>query len=77
MISREQWEEYGVDQKEEYLVKAIKAVCLTLDQRQALFLLDLSIEDLLNGRFTLDKAPVANEIFADWNKTLGFHYFGF
>lgn len=71
------WEEAaGGYQDECYLVAAIRKHLLTEAQREALFVLDLSIEDCLNGRYTPEKALVVDTIYIQWNNRLGWNEFG-
>ncbi len=62
---------------EEHFVELIKKFLLTSDQRAQLAALDLTIEDLLNGRFTGEQEASAFAIFADWNAKLGKDHFKF
>lgn len=62
-------------QEEHYLVSAIKKYLLKPNQRQQMFQLDLSIEDILNGRTTGEHQPFIEELFKDWNSSLGFACF--
>lgn len=65
--------------EEHYLVAAIKKHLLTEEQRICLFNLDLSIEDVLNGRIGGGSKWefVTNVLFPDWNQKLGFESFKF
>jgi hypothetical protein len=65
----------GEFHEEQYDVLAIKKHLLTSEQRQTLFDLNLSIEDMLNGRIGGEQRVYA--IFDQWNEKLGFKCFGF
>ena len=60
------------------LVEAIKRYLMTAEVQTILTRHDMSIEDLLNGRFSpvLDCGTVAR-IFGTWNKRIGHVYFRF
>lgn len=74
--TRESWSDAsGCGQEEAYLVAAIKKHLLTAPQRRRLYELDLTIEDLLNGRVEGDQS-VYTEMFSPWNDTLGWREFG-
>lgn len=62
---------------EEYLVQAIRNLLLTETQRKTLFNLNLSIEDMLNGRYNDTQEQQVLLMFSEWNNTLGFKTFGF
>jgi len=75
--TRESWDEVcGYHDDEHWIVDAIKAHLLTPQQRQWLFEHDLSVEDLLNGRYGGDLEEEIYKIYDDWNKKLGFKEFG-
>jgi len=78
MMTKEEWEEAcGYFDKEEYLVAAIKKHLLTEDQKQILFNMNLSVEDLLNGRYPIGQGELIQHIFYDvWNEKLGWKDFG-
>jgi hypothetical protein len=61
---------------EEYLVQAIEKWLQTEEQRKRMFDARLSIEKMLNGRFTADVEKDVDAIFAEWNAKLGFKAFG-
>lgn len=64
--------------QEHYLVAAIKKHLRTQEQKQILFDLDFSIEDMLNGRVPGEaNGNSVQAIYAEWNAKLGFHHFGF
>ena len=69
------WFRQGPD--EEYAVQAIRNHLLTDAQKRQLFDADLSIEDMLNGRFGLSREGLVKDMFADWNEKLGETQFGF
>jgi hypothetical protein len=63
---------------EEYVVAAIKKHLRTEAQRQKMFEFDLSIEDILNGRFGIEAHDgFVSKMFTDWNKKLGTKVFGY
>jgi hypothetical protein len=62
---------------EEYTVQAIKRHLRTEKQRQTLHEMDLSLEDVLNGRFTGTQEPVIQSMFDEWNAFLNKKTFGF
>lgn len=65
-----------VDDKENDLVIAIKMHLRTEPQRQWLHDHDLSLEDILNGRYPLKLASeVRIEFFKPWNDQLGWKEF--
>ena len=68
---------YGEFDEETYLVEAIKKYLRTEAQRQQLFAFDMSIEDMLNGRFQSDCEFFVETTFREWNQRLGFKKFGF
>lgn len=61
---------------EEYLIQAIKKFLRTEEDRKQLFELDLSIEDILNCRYTQEQEEKVNSIYSRWNEKLGFKCFG-
>jgi hypothetical protein len=63
--------------EEHYIVSLIKKYLLTADQRQKLHEADLSLEDMLNGRFGLEQESLVLDFFSDWNEKLGERYFHF
>lgn len=76
MVTYEQWVEDATDQGEEYLVAAIKRWLLTPHQHTILVEHNLSIEDLLNGRWPCGHMSFyVNNFFKPWNETLGWKEF--
>jgi len=65
----------GSFDSEEYLVAAIKKHLRTTHQRQWLALADISIEDVLNGRYGADMENAVRGILDEWNTKLGFTHF--
>ena len=61
--------------EERYLVESIEKHLQTEDQRKRMFDARLSIEKMLNGRYS-SQEPVVEAIFDEWNKKLGFKAFG-
>jgi len=75
-MDKKKWEEEcGYNEAEHYLVSAIKKHLLTEEQRKELFEYNLSIEDILNGRYTGDEEPVVLKMYKDWNEKLGWKEF--
>jgi len=66
----------GEFDEEMYLVQAIKLHLLTLEHKAAIDKLNLSIEDMLNGRYNGKQEPEVTAIYESWNLKLGFHSFG-
>lgn len=63
------------DGEERDTVPFIRRYLLSEEQRKRLFDLNLSVEDLLNGRYTESQEAEVLSIFADWNKKLGYESF--
>lgn len=61
---------------EEYVVAVIKRYLRTSEQKAWLDGQDLSIEDLMNGRYGGEQEPIVLSIYNDWNAKLGVRYFG-
>jgi hypothetical protein len=57
-------------QEESALVAAIRVHLLTEEQRKWLFDADLSVEDLLNGRYTDATEQGVLKLFKTWNEQL-------
>jgi hypothetical protein len=72
------WKEDGDFCEEKYLVEAIKKYLRTEEQRKRLFEVDISIEEMLNGRYqgTARNCKVVQGIYDEWNAKLGFKAFG-
>lgn len=62
---------------EEDTIRLIKKYLRTPEQKALLDEADLSIEDLLNGRYANGYQGLAESLFADWNQRLGKKEFGF
>jgi hypothetical protein len=60
---------------EEYTVSTIRRYLLTEPQRLWLFEQNVSIEDLLNGRFDGHLESEVGAMFRDWNAKLGSKHF--
>jgi hypothetical protein len=75
--TKEKWEEVcGYGESEHYLVAAIKRHLLTPEQKAFLNKHDLSIEDVLNGRFAIRLSGTLTEkLFKPWNAVLGWKEF--
>lgn len=69
----------GEFHEEHYLVAAIKKHLRTDEQRKALAEADISIEDMLNGRYTggPEIGALVDGVFKAWNEKLGHKAFGF
>lgn len=66
------------EELEEYqTINAIKSYLLTKEQDHLIRINHLSIEDMLNGRFTSDKSELVMSILNQWNQVLGWNKFGF
>lgn len=76
--TKETWEEACCGYQDEcYLVAAIRKHLLSDKQRYALFVLNLTVEDCLNGRYPPEDALVVSTIYKQWNAILGWREFGF
>lgn len=63
--------------EEEYVVMLIKKYLRTPEQKAALDAMDVTIEDMLNGRVSgHPERHLQSAIFADWNQRLGTKHFG-
>ena len=60
---------------EHYQVDAIKKHLRTEEQRKKMFELDVSIEEILGGRYPRSKGRAVDAILKEWNKKLGFRAF--
>ena len=60
---------------EEQLVNAIRAHLMSIDQRYQLFELNISVEDILNGRIEGGNPEEVTSILTRWNQELGFRCF--
>jgi len=72
---RDFWEN-GEFNGEQYLVAAIKKYLRDDEDKQIMFDLDLSIEDMMNGRYTGDQSDAVHAMYAKWNEKVGHHHFG-
>lgn len=62
--------------EEQYQVASIKKHLRTPEQKKILDEADLSIEDLLNGRYSKEnEIATVSKCIVDWNAKLGFNYF--
>lgn len=61
---------------EEYLIPAIKRWLRTDEQRKMMADMDISIEEMLNGRYGGHLEPKVFQIYDEWNAKLGFKSFG-
>lgn len=76
-LTKEIWREL-TSQSEEALVRAIKKYLRTENQRDWLHDHDLTIEDLLNGRYPIKIGDEVERLFyRQWNTKLGWKAFGF
>lgn len=63
---------------DEYLIViGIKKYLRTPEQKEMLNSFDLSVEDILNGRFYRAEEEMVENIFENWNYKLGKKVFGF
>lgn len=63
--------------EEHYSVDAIKRHLMDNDDIVTLSNANISVEDLLNGRFNGAQEPIIERIMDKWNQKLGHRYFGF
>lgn len=73
-----EWKTYFINdmfQEEYQLVSAIKRNLLSDEQKKFLFDNDISIEDILNGRFSGDFDKEISMMLKDWNNKIGIKYF--
>ncbi len=66
----------GLLDKEENTVELIKKYLQTEQDRKAMYDEDMSIYDMLNGRYNEEQEIVVLEIFERWNQKLGTKTFG-
>lgn len=66
----------GEFDEEKYLVQAIKLYLRTPEQKAIIDGLDISIEDMLNGRYNGRQEKQVEAIYQQWNDKLGFRSFG-
>lgn len=66
----------GEFDEEKYLVQAIKLHLRTPEQKAIIDGLDVSIEDMLNGRYNGRQEKQIEAIYQQWNDKLGFRSFG-
>jgi len=72
-----EWFKAGEFYQEHYLIKAIKKHLRTPQQKATMDKLDMSIEDMLNGRTSGNAMWDAEQkIFDEWNSKLGYKHFG-
>lgn len=62
---------------EEVSIDLIKKYLRTPAQKEMLDKFDLTIADLLNGRYAQAYAAAVQSIFDDWNQRLGEKHFGY
>lgn len=75
-FTQKEWTE-ETDQSEEYLVRHIRTYLLTEGERVWLFKMNLSVEDVLNGRFPINMmGEIKEKLFKPWNDKLGWTEFG-
>lgn len=70
------WRDDGEFCGEQYLVMAIKKWLRTEEQRQQMADMDMSIEEMLNGRYDGKFYDSVQKIYDEWNTKLGFKAFG-
>lgn len=77
-FTEEEWHLWDDICDEEYVVPLIKKYLRTPEHKKMLDALDISIEDMLNGRVEgEEKHEVVEAMFAVWNQTLGYKRFGY
>jgi hypothetical protein len=64
-------------QTEEETIEIIKKHLITEEQKRWLYEQDLTIADILNGRFMVSLESQVNKILESWNDKIGKHVFGF
>ena len=78
-VSDDEWKAFFCDrcchEEERWLIVGIKKYLRTQEQREQLASMDLSLEDLLNGRYNGNQGRQVRQIFAAWNEKLGFQAF--
>jgi len=75
-MTKEEWvKECGFFENEYYLIGAIKKYLLKEEQKEKLLKVNLSISDILNGRFYEEDSILIESLFEDWNNTLGWNEF--
>jgi hypothetical protein len=62
--------------EEHYLIEAIEKHLLTEEQKAKILAANLTIEKMLNGRYSIEEEMVES-IYQEWNAKLGFRSFGF
>lgn len=72
---KQQWKEIAGD-SEERQVQAIKRYLLTPEDKDFLITWNLSVEDIMSGRWNKAQEPYVFGMFERWNTTLGFKEFG-
>jgi hypothetical protein len=72
----EEWHLWYDNCEEEYVVPLIKKYLRTPEHKSMLDQLDITIEDMLNGRVEgAEKQEFTDALFAVWNQTLGYPHF--
>ena len=75
-MTQKEWDDITC-QNQDQLVRAIRSHLLTEEQHIQMLLRELSIEDILNGRFRDSDEEFVNRLFEEWNAELGWKGFGF
>jgi len=57
-------------------IEGIKKYLRTEEHKKMLYDMDLSLEDILRGRYSGESESDVYKIFADWNEKLGFKAYG-
>ena len=70
-----QWWFQHDDSGEEWVVAAIERHLQSEEQRKGMFDRRLSIEKILNGRYTGDQEPFVRQTLKEWNEKLGVKVF--
>lgn len=77
-FTEEEWYLWELSSEEEYVVPLIKKYLRTPEQRATMNELDISIEDMLNGRVEGEAAQAfVAETFTAWNAKIGYKQFGY
>jgi hypothetical protein len=76
VLNQEEWHILYQADSEEPVVQVIKTRLLNEEDRKWMFDHKLSIEDLLNGRYSIELQSEVFAIYERWNDRVGIKYFG-
>ena len=76
-FTEEEWHTWENPDDEIYTIDLIKKYLRTDAQKSWLSVEDLTISDILSGRFNENQEPIVQSFFDDWNNKLGSKHFGF